>query len=190
MALKLGKLNREPHLPALVASSISREIAQGRLKPGDRLPSEQALATTFGVSRNVVREAIAKLRSEGHVWSKQGLGAFVAESHNALVLTIDRDTLRESGAFIRLFELRRILEVEAAALAALRRSQDDLATMRSSLEAMTSAPYVSVQWLKRIGISSRGRTGNEQPLHSPVFRVCVRANLAEFFVRRWPRSRL
>ncbi len=59
MALKLGKLNRGPHLPALVASSISREIAQGRLKPGDQLPSEQALATTFGVSRNVVREAIA-----------------------------------------------------------------------------------------------------------------------------------
>jgi DNA-binding FadR family transcriptional regulator len=148
MALKLGRLNRGPHLPALVASSISREIAQGRLKPGDQLPSEQALATTFGVSRNVVREAIAKLRSEGHVWSKQGRGAFVAESKNALVLTIDRDTLRESGAFTHLFELRRILEVDAAALAALRRSQDDLATMQNSLEAMTSAPYVSVQWLK------------------------------------------
>ncbi len=148
MALKLGKLSRGPHLPALVASSISREIAQGRLKPGDQLPSEQALATTFGVSRNVVREAIAKLRSEGHVWSKQGRGAFVADSKNALVLTIDRDTLRESGAFIRLFELRGILEVEAAALAALRRSQVDLASMQSSLEAMTSAPYVSVQWLK------------------------------------------
>jgi len=148
MALKLGKLNRGPHLPALVASSISREIAQGRLKLGDQLPSEQALATMFGVSRNVVREAIAKLRSEGHVWSKQGRGAFVADSKNALVLMIDRDTLRESGAFVRLFELRGILEVEAAALAALRRSQHDLASMQSSLEAMTSAPYVSVQWLK------------------------------------------
>jgi DNA-binding FadR family transcriptional regulator len=148
MALKLGKLNRGPHLPALVASSLSREIAQGRLKPGDQLPSEQELATTFGVSRNVVREAIAKLRSEGRVWSKQGRGAFVADSSNALVLTIDRDTLRESGAFTGLFELRGILEVEAAALAALRRSQDDLAIMQSPLKTMTSTPYGSVQWLK------------------------------------------
>ena len=47
MALKLGKVNRGPNLPALVASSISREIAQGRLRPGDRLPTEHTLATTF-----------------------------------------------------------------------------------------------------------------------------------------------
>lgn len=148
MTLKLAKLNRGPHLPALVASSISREIAQGRLKPGDQLPSEQTLATTFGVSRNVVREAIARLRSEGRVWSKQGRGAFVADKTNALALTIDRDTLRESGAFVGLFELRRILEAEAAALAASRRSEDDLAAMQSPEELMTSAPYGSVQWLK------------------------------------------
>ena len=79
MTLKLDKVNRGPHLSTLVASSISREIAQGRLKPGDQLPTEQALATTFGVSRNVVREAIARLRSEGRIWSQQGRGAFVAD---------------------------------------------------------------------------------------------------------------
>ena len=62
MMLKLDKVNRGPHLSTLVASSISREIAQGRLKPGDQLPTEQALAQTFGVSRNVVREAIARGR--------------------------------------------------------------------------------------------------------------------------------
>ena len=89
MNLKLDKVNRGPHLSTLVASSISREIAQGRLKPGDQLPTEQALATTFGVSRNVVREAIARLRSEGRIWSQQGRGAFVADASNATVLTID-----------------------------------------------------------------------------------------------------
>jgi DNA-binding FadR family transcriptional regulator len=67
VALKLDLISRGPHLPALVASSISREIAEGRLKPGDQLPTEQALARTFGVSRNVVREAIARLRSENRV---------------------------------------------------------------------------------------------------------------------------
>jgi DNA-binding FadR family transcriptional regulator len=149
MALKLSKVSRGPHLPTLVASSISREIAQGRLKPGDRLPTEQSLATTFGVSRNVVREAIARLRSEGRVWSQQGRGAFVADSENPTVLTIDHDALQKGDAFLSLFELRGILEVQAAALAARRRTKDDLAKMRAVLTAMTAAPYGSVQWLKK-----------------------------------------
>ena len=103
MMLKLDKVNRGPHLSTLVASSISREIAQGRLKPGDQLPTEQALAQTFGVSRNVVREAIARLRSEGRIWSQQGRGAFVADAQNTTVLTIDNDSLQEADAFKNLF---------------------------------------------------------------------------------------
>jgi GntR family transcriptional regulator, transcriptional repressor for pyruvate dehydrogenase complex len=149
MALKLGKVSRGPNLPALVASSISREIAQGRLRSGDRLPTELALATTFGVSRNVVREAIAKLRSEGRVRSEQGRGAFVAEAANPTVLSIDHQALQKGDAFASLFELRGILEAHAAALAARRRSKDDLARMQEALTAMTAAPYGSVQWLKK-----------------------------------------
>lgn len=149
MALKLGKVNRGPNLPALVASSISREIAEGRLRPGDRLPTEHTLATTFGVSRNVVREAIAKLRSEGRVWSQQGSGAFVADTTNPTVLSIDRDALQKGAAFASLFELRRILEVHAGALAARRRSKDDLIRMQEALANMTASPYGSVQWLKK-----------------------------------------
>src|ERR1700742_2747521 len=108
MVLKLDKVSRGPHLPALVASSISREIAQGRLKPGDKLPTEQELSQTFGVSRNVVREAISRLRSEGRVWSQQGRGAFVSEASDSTVLTIDSASLQHSEAFQGLFELRGI----------------------------------------------------------------------------------
>ncbi|TCL71251.1 FadR/GntR family transcriptional regulator [Rhizobium sp. BK251] len=148
MTLKLDKVNRGPHLSTLVASSISREIAQGRLKPGDQLPTEQALAQTFGVSRNVVREAIARLRSEGRIWSQQGRGAFVADVPNSTVLTIDNDTLLQVDAFQSLFELRGILEVQAAGIAAERRSIEDLEAMRSALAVMREAPYGSVNWLK------------------------------------------
>lgn len=147
MVLKLDKVNRGPHLSTLVASSISREIAQGRLKPGDQLPTEQALASTFGVSRNVVREAIARLRSEGRIWSQQGRGAFVADGGNTTVLTIDYDVLQQGNAFRSLFELRGILEVEAAALAARRRTDSDIAAMKQALETMSAAPYGSVTWL-------------------------------------------
>jgi DNA-binding FadR family transcriptional regulator len=169
MALKLGKVSRGPHLPALVASSISREIAQGRLKPGDKLPTEQILATTFGVSRNVVREAIAKLRSEGRVWSQQGRGAFVAASTNATVLSIDHDALQSGDAFAGLFELRGILETQAAALAASRRSKQDLAKMREALSSMTASPYGSVQWLKK-----------DLEFHIAVAKATRNAYLAQF----------
>ena len=148
MNLKLDKVNRGPHLPTLVASSISREIAQGRLKPGEQLPTEQALSQTFGVSRNVVREAIARLRSEGRVWSRQGRGAFVSEASNSTVLTIDYDGSRSVDAFHDLFELRGILEVQAVGLAAERRTDDDLASMREAHETMAAAPYGSIAWLK------------------------------------------
>jgi GntR family transcriptional repressor for pyruvate dehydrogenase complex len=148
MTLKLDKVNRGPHLSTLVASSISREIAQGRLKPGDQLPTEQALATTFGVSRNVVREAIARLRSEGRIWSQQGRGAFVVEASNATVLTIDYETLQRADSFRSLFELRGILEVQAAAFAATRHTDADLAAMGEALAGMRAAPYGSVAWLR------------------------------------------
>ncbi|PBB99493.1 FadR/GntR family transcriptional regulator [Mesorhizobium sp. WSM3862] len=148
MTLKLDKVNRGPHLSTLVASSISREIAQGRLKPGDQLPTEQALATTFGVSRNVVREAIARLRSEGRIWSQQGRGAFVADAANATVLTIDYEALQRADSFRNLFELRGMLEVQIAALAATRRSDADIEAMEQALDGMRTAPYGSVAWLK------------------------------------------
>jgi GntR family transcriptional repressor for pyruvate dehydrogenase complex len=148
MALKLDKVSRGPHLPTLVASSISREIARGRLKPGDQLPTVQALAETFGVSRNVVREAIARLASEGLVWSQQGRGAFVSEDSKSTVLKIDHDAMQHGDAFSSLFELRGALEVCAAALAADRRTPTDLAAMRLALTTMTAAPYGSVAWLQ------------------------------------------
>ncbi|EJN04626.1 FCD domain-containing protein [Phyllobacterium sp. YR531] len=148
MTLKLDKVNRGPHLSTLVASSISREIVEGRLKAGDQLPTEQALASTFGVSRNVVREAIARLRSEGRIWSQQGRGAFVADEMNSSVLTIDYDVSQQGNAFKSLFELRSALEVRAAALAANRRTQPDLDALKQSLSRMQDAPYGSVAWLQ------------------------------------------
>lgn len=148
MSLKLGKVSRGPHLPTLVADSLAREIAAGRLKPDDRLPTEQALAAMFGVSRNVVREAIARLASEGRVWSKQGRGAFVSASSAATVLKIDDAALQNVDAFRSLFELRGMLEVQTAAIAAVRRNNGDLDRMRQALAAMAGVPYGHDVWLR------------------------------------------
>jgi GntR family transcriptional repressor for pyruvate dehydrogenase complex len=74
------RVARTPQLSVCIASLVAAAIAEGRWKPGERLPTEQALADTYGVSRNVVREAVSRLRADGLVHSRQGVGAFVART--------------------------------------------------------------------------------------------------------------
>ncbi len=62
-----------------VVERIRADIGSGKLRPGDRLPTEQDMIASLGVSRTVVREAVAALRAEGLVITRQGVGAFVAD---------------------------------------------------------------------------------------------------------------
>src|SRR5262249_60635175 len=62
---------------AEVVERLAAEIASGRLAPGAQLPTEQEMTAALGVSRTVVREAVAVLRAEGLVETRQGVGAFV-----------------------------------------------------------------------------------------------------------------
>src|SRR5262245_42612745 len=77
------------YLTAAVVERIAREIRSGRLQPGARLPTEQELRSALGVSRTVVREAIAALKSEGLVVTRQGSGAFVAADASRVPFRID-----------------------------------------------------------------------------------------------------
>lgn len=134
--MKLDLLGRAPRLPSRVAEMLQREITEGRLKPGDRLPPEQMLAESFGVSRNVVREAVARLRSEGIVQARQGIGAFVVRTQDTTILRLDAEALDDMTAFTHLFELRAILEIRAADLAAQRGTAEDFAELTAALDRM------------------------------------------------------
>jgi GntR family transcriptional repressor for pyruvate dehydrogenase complex len=123
-------------LPRKVAELISRGIEAGDFHPGGRLPTEQQLADSFGVSRNVVREAVAQLRADGVIEARQGLGAFVLSPDQRSAIRIDREALKDSGNMQQLFELRRILETESATLAASRRSKENLAAIKAALDRM------------------------------------------------------
>jgi DNA-binding FadR family transcriptional regulator len=129
-------LGRAPNLPSQVARRISDDILAGRLQVGDRLPTERELAETFGVSRNVVREAIARLRFEGAVEPRQGSGVFVLGNPGNSALRLDAEILRDRSLFADLFELRSILEVEAAGLAAARRGRKNLAAIHEALQQL------------------------------------------------------
>lgn len=127
------------HLPSRVAAHITREIADGRLNPGDQLPSEHELADSLGISRNVVREAVAQLRADGVVHARQGRGTFVMAPEERLAIRLDPEALKEASGLISLFELRGILETEAAGLAAERRSAGDVEEIRRAVQRMSGA---------------------------------------------------
>ncbi|MDQ0322599.1 DNA-binding FadR family transcriptional regulator [Pararhizobium capsulatum DSM 1112] len=107
-----------------LGDTLRRAIAAGQFPPGTKLPSESRLSQAHGVSRTVVREAIAALRADRLVEARQGAGVFVLEPTAAPAPSLslqDIDPARVSS-MIELLELRTAVEVEAAGLAALRRS--------------------------------------------------------------------
>ena len=139
MSVDFGHIRRNEHLPARIAAQIGRDIAEGRIVPGEKLPTEHVLAKGFGVSRSVVREAIAQLRNEGLVETRQGVGAFVTEQRARQSIRIEQDDLHDRESFRELFQLRLPLEIEAAGLAAVHHDQADLDKLDETLEAMTGA---------------------------------------------------
>lgn len=105
-----------------VRDSIRTQISGGVYKPGDRLPSEAQLTKTFNVSRTVIREAVAALRSDRLVEPRQGAGVFVQDPPPDAALPFGRIDPDRVSSMIEMLELRTAVESDAAGFAALRRS--------------------------------------------------------------------
>jgi DNA-binding FadR family transcriptional regulator len=108
-----------------LSETLRKAIADGQFHPGTRMPSEAQLTLAHGVSRTVVREAIAALRADGLVEARQGAGVFVLQATPTPApfnLTLGHIDLARVSSMIELLELRTAVEVESAGLAALRRS--------------------------------------------------------------------
>ncbi|MBE3639979.1 FadR family transcriptional regulator [Mangrovicoccus sp. HB182678] len=114
-------------------------IESGRYKPGDRLPSEAQLTRDHGVSRTVVREAVATLRADGLVMARQGAGIFVREPEVAAPFSPLELDMTGLPAVMELLELRTAVEVEAAGLAAIRRSPAQEARILDALRRVIAA---------------------------------------------------
>ncbi|RWA60530.1 MAG: FadR family transcriptional regulator [Mesorhizobium sp.] len=124
---------RKP-LSTVVAESLSEKIRSGRLLPGAQLPTEAELCAEYDVSRTVVREAVARLRSEGMVVPQQGRGMFVSETPAPRSFSIPDEALRTLPETIALLELRLSVEVESAGLCAERRSDAEAGAIRAVME--------------------------------------------------------
>jgi len=133
LSLALGPaLNRTQEL----IQKLSTEIQSGRIPPGSRLPTEQELSLSTGVSRTVVREAVAALRADGLVITRQGLGAFVSPDVQRRPFRIDPGELKSGTDVLQILELRMSLEIEASGLAAERRTGKDLVQIKAALKAI------------------------------------------------------
>lgn len=124
-------------LGARVAARLLQKIRADGLAPGTRLPSEQAMAQHFGVSRTVVREAISLLKAEGLLSTRKGSGAFVCQA--PAEPGDDAQTAQSVQSLLNLIEVRRGLESETAALAAVRRTPAQLATIEHALRRIEDA---------------------------------------------------
>ena len=129
-------VERESTLAQRVGQKIQQVIVQNRLRPGDRLPSERDLAERFGVSRTVIREAVRSLMAKGILEVRAGSGTIVrAPSTSFLSDYLELYLSMRSGKFDyrKVVEVRRLLEVEIAGLAAERRDEEDLRTLERIL---------------------------------------------------------
>lgn len=132
----LSRISRPPRLSEEVSAELEARIQRGDYAPGAQLPTEKVLAETFGVSRAVVREAIARLKADGMIETRQGSGAFVAETPKSLNFRLN---VNNDDALLHIFELRTMIEATVAELAARRRNADDLAAMCACLKRMDEA---------------------------------------------------
>jgi DNA-binding FadR family transcriptional regulator len=130
-----------------ITRALIGSIIQGHYGPGDLLPTEEELCQQLGVSRSVVREATKAVTILGMVRSRQGRGTEVLPDENwnefaPEVIEARTDLQTVDEFLVHLLELRRIIEVEAAGLAARRADAEAIATMASLIAAMEDADDV------------------------------------------------
>lgn len=125
---------RSVSLAQEVMNDLMAKIRNGQYKPGEKLPTEPEVMAEQGVSRTVVREAISRLQAAGLVETRHGVGTFVLPA-TSQPHPLDFSTVITIRDVLAMLELRISLETEAAGLAAVRRTDEQLQRMREAVQA-------------------------------------------------------
>jgi GntR family transcriptional repressor for pyruvate dehydrogenase complex len=123
---------RKPKLASVVAETLRQRIGAGEFLPGAKLPSEAKLTGVFGVSRTVIREAIAALAADGIVEPRQGAGLYVMANAASAFSALGVSGANKISVALNVLEVRMGIEIEASGLAAQRRSSSQEAEMRET----------------------------------------------------------
>lgn len=140
MADGTSSLERIPRVDRVrsVMNALADHIDRAGMKPGDKLPTERELALALGVGRSTVREVISQLQALGIAEPRVGSGTFLIRTITPgtihMPLSLDMTHLRD--ALLQTLEVRRGIEVEASAVAALKHTPEDVPLMEATLVEM------------------------------------------------------
>ena len=156
-----------------VAAALLERVTSGEYSPGDRLPPEREMATRFGVSRTVIREAMKALASRGVVEVRPGAGIFVTSAHASAAAESLRLLVMGAAelSYQQVHEVRETLEGRIAALAATRATESDRERLRGALAdldaAITGEDYARADGAFHLVIADLAR--------NPLFRIILEA---------------
>lgn len=136
--LNISQLQSSRNLTKDLVINLRKQILEGNLTPGTKLPPAKEIEEKAGVSRSVVREAIAALKAEGLISSRQGVGMFVADAASQKPFSIDKTEFSSVEDAVYIVELRMSVELEMAALAAKNRTDEQMQAIWQALEAFSN----------------------------------------------------
>ena len=173
---------RTVRLSDQVTAKLQSLITESHVRPGEKLPSERELCELLGVSRTVVREAVRTLVVKGMLDVRPGGGAIVRAPDPAIVSELMTVMLRGGAgdvAFAHIQEVRRLLEVELAGLAAQRHNETDVLRIEGFLAAMVEHQNEPEQWAAAdVGFHKAIAVATHNPLY-PVLLDSVAEMLVE-----------
>ncbi|SDH77066.1 FadR/GntR family transcriptional regulator [Pseudomonas panipatensis] len=169
----MGTTSLKRSLVDIALEQIRLRIDSGAWSLGQRLPPEPELAEILGMSRNTVREAVRVLTFSGVLEVRQGDGTYV----RACADPLDTMLALARGSIEQALEARAVIEVEAARLAALRRSDADIVELRQALEASESlygSPRLDDYIAHDLAFHQRVVDSAHNPLLSELYRYFSR----------------
>ncbi|WDR01957.1 FadR/GntR family transcriptional regulator [Devosia algicola] len=177
-----------------VAAQIKKQIVSGAYLPGSKLPTERQIAHTYGVSRNVVREAIRALGNDGLVEVRQGSGTYLTNGTSKALGDSFSLALALGGAAGNLgdlIEIRSFVEPPIAGLAAANATPDDIVALRHELTIMGASfddvdAFIAADHRFHLGIARA--TGNSliAVILEPIVDVLFEQRSQLFYVDRSP----
>jgi GntR family transcriptional repressor for pyruvate dehydrogenase complex len=181
---------RRARLPEQLALAIARDIVRGDPQPGEALPSEAEVSQTFGVSKTVVREAVQALSSMGMVSIRHGKLTRVmpSDAWDVLVPTV-QTALRLEGhgddLMRELYEVRKILEADAAELASIRHTTHHVTQLEALVAKMQSVQTGPDKLVEFLEVDAEFHDVISAATNNTVLRSIVRNILAVSAANWW-----
>lgn len=182
-SINVHKVAQQGNLSVHVADQLETLIVQGELPVGHKMPTENSLCQSFGVSRTVIREAIAHLKSLGLVETRRGVGTTVLRAASLEAKPAERINPTTVDDILHLLELRLVLEPAAAEMAAERHDANDRTVLKSRHEAFIAARQ------------AKGQAREEDYLFHFAIAQATKNPMFQFFYDQWnqnviPRAKL